>query len=179
MEQRSVFVNVVAWIFLVLSGLGILEAVVFMFMPWQELMSQAQMQSAQMPHAMPMMGMHFMRAFSAIWLVLGVWVFASSIGLLLRRNWARISYIVMMALAVGFNALYLLAGILMLVMFHARNFPDNAMFPPGMAGVATGFMAIWIIFAAIFLALFIWILVKLSSEAIAREFRPPSAGLQA
>lgn len=173
MEQRSVFVNVVAWIFLVLSGLGVLECIVFMFVPWQEFMSQAQMQSTPMPPDTQFMVAHVMHAFFVVWLILGLWVVASSIGLLLRRNWARISYIVLMALGIGFNALYLLAGIMMLVMFHNKGFQNNPAFPPAMSGVASAFVAIWIIFTVVFLALFIWILVKLTSERITREFRPP------
>lgn len=178
MEQRSVFVNVVGWIFLVLSGLWVLEFVVLLFVPWQEFMSQAQMQAAQMPHDPQLLGAHIMRAVFLIWLIVGLWVFASSIGLLLRKNWARISYIVMMALGIGFNALYLLIGILMLVLFHSKGFQNNPAFPPGMSGMLSGLMTVWIIFTVVFLALFIWILIKLTSEAITREFRPPS-GLQA
>lgn len=180
MEQRSVFVNVVAWIFLVLSALGVLECIVLMFVPWQEFMSQAQMQSAPMPPDAQFMFSHVMHAFFVVWLILGLWVVASSIGLLLRKNWARISYIVLMALGIGFNALNLLMGIIMLVMFHSQGFQNNPTFPPGMSGVVSAFVAIWIIFTVVFLALFIWILIKLTSEQIAREFRsPPPPGLQA
>ena len=179
MEQRSVFVNVVAWIFLVFSGLGVLECIILMFVPWQGFMSQAQMQAAQMPHDAQLLGVHMLQALLWIWLILGVWVCVSSIGLLLRKNWARISYIVMMALGIGVTALDLLMGILMLVLFHTAGFRNNPAFLPGTAAIASGFMAILIIFMAIFLALFTWILIKLVSEAIAREFRPRSAGLQA
>lgn len=180
MEQRSVFVTVVAWIFLVFSGLGVLECIVGMFIPWQQFMSQAQMHSPQMPPDAQVFGAEIMHVMFAIGLIFGLWVVASSIGLLLRQNWARICYIVLMALGIGFNALYLLIGILMLVMFHSKGFQNNPAFPPGMSGMLSGFMTVWIIFTVVFLALFIWILIKLTSEAITREFRrPPSSGLQA
>ena len=178
MEQRSVFVNVVGWIFLVLSGLGVLECIVLMFIPWQQFMSQAQMHSAQMPPDAQLFGTEIMHVTFAAGLIFGLWVVASSIGLLLRQNWARISYIVLMALGIGFNALYFLIGILMLVIFHTTGFRNNPAFPPGTSAFASAFMIVWVIFTAVFLALFIWILIKLTSETVVREFRPPS-GLQA
>ncbi|MGA9852836.1 MAG: hypothetical protein WBR15_07900 [Gammaproteobacteria bacterium] len=179
MEQRSAFVTVVAWIFIVFSGLGILESVTLMFVPWQAFMTQAQTQSAQMPHDMQLLGAQIMHIFSLIWLIIGLWVFASSIGLLMRKNWARISYIVMMALGIGASAIYLLLGILMLVMFHSAEFRNNPAFQHGMPSIAFAFMVIWIIFAAAFMALYIWILIKLTSAAVCREFLQPSTGLQA
>lgn len=178
MEQRSIFVTVVAWIFVVLSGLGILESLVLLFVPWQEFMSHGQIHAAQMPRAADQLGMDIMHGVFVLWLVIGLWVLASSIGLLLRKNWARISYIVIMALGAGASALYLLMGILMLVMFHTTEFRNNPAFPPGASAFASAFMVIWIIFTAVFLAVFIWILIKLTSETIAREFRPPP-GLEA
>lgn len=178
MVQRSVFITVVAWIFIVLSGLGILESIILLFVPWQSFLAPGQMQAAQIPYDAQLVGAHAMRAFLVIWLILTMWVFVSSVGLLLRKNWARISYIVMMALGIGWNAIDLLVGILMIVIFHSAEFLSNPAVPPGTPAAMSAFMTIWIIFAAVFLALFIWILIKLTSEAVAREFRRP-AGLQA
>ncbi len=176
MQQRSAFITVVAWIFIVLSGLGMLELGILLFVPLQSLMPPAQMHVGEVPQN-PELFVAYLRGMFLMGFVLGTWVLVSSIGLLLRKNWARISYIIMMILGIGWSSMYLLMGIFVIVMVQTVGLQSNPTLPPGARAVASAFMAILMIFGAVFVALYGWILVKLLSESVRKEFQPP--GLQA
>jgi len=176
MQQRSAFITVVAWIFIVLSGLGMLELGILLFVPLQSLMPSAQMHAGKVPQN-PELFTAYLRGMLLMGFVLGTWVLVSSIGLLLRKNWARISYIIMMILGIGWSSMYLLMGIFVIIMVQTVGLQSNSALPPGAWAVASAFMAILMIFGAVFVALYGWILVKLLSDSIRTEFQPP--GLQA
>lgn len=110
-RERSTFVSVVAWIFIVLSGFGvfisILQNILFGFMLSQEGFKDAMEQPQQqgMPEIAQFMFENF-QLFLIIMLLLITLLFASSIGLLLRKNWARHIFIGYMF----FSAVYMVAG---------------------------------------------------------------------
>lgn len=168
-QQRSIFITVVAWIFIIFSGMGLLEFVMFGFMSFDKLFPNGQIPTEPNQPSMA--------AMTAVWHVMAwvggiisAWVLASSIGLLLRKNWARISYIVMMILGIGFAAMYTLFGVL--VMILAGHLPRNAGTPPEMHAFMPVIMGFVVFISLLFLALYTWILIKLLSDKVRQEFKP-------
>jgi len=108
--------------------------------------------------------------FFVAFLIISALTLASSIGLLKRMNWARLIFIAIMILGIVWN----LGGMLIpFLLFPAvPPVPDHA--PPGfgdqfeiMTKVMTGF---GVVIALAFSALFGWIIKRLVSPEIRREF---------
>jgi hypothetical protein len=172
MQERSTFVTVVGWIFIVLSALGTLYCLMFMFTPTDKLMAQFQQQQAAMPAGSPavdpQMMVSMMRGIFFFFFVVQTWVLLSSIGLVLRKGWARISFIVVMAFGIFFGLLYVLIGL------AARNAPMGQV-PgggPEMAGFMHAIMGAMAVMGAVFAALFTFIIYKLNTAKIKQEFLP-------
>lgn len=181
---RSTFVTVVAWIFIVLSGFatltGLMQVTMIAFFPWAEMQENLARQQASRPHHFPagmdvVMG-HFYLFFVFFFLV-SASSLAASIGLLLRKNWARLLFIAMMGIGIA----WCVVGVVLMFAFFAF-FPE---IPPASAGrpsppfnaslffaVAIGFN---LVMAAGFCVLFGWIIRRLVSPAIRAEFRPLQA----
>ncbi|MGA9852042.1 MAG: hypothetical protein WBR15_03850 [Gammaproteobacteria bacterium] len=180
MEQRSEFVTVLAWIFIVLSGLGLLilglDTVVFWVFPFDKLIAQSAALSPNQPRISTALMAALFRWVFVVILLIQAWMFASSIGLLLRKNWARLSFIVIMVIGLIWNGLYLIFGILGMVGIHF--FLNTAMTPPGMPPGFQSFIQVFMVGFVIvniaFLVLFGWILKKLVSENIRQEFVKPA-----
>jgi hypothetical protein len=178
MQQRSEFVTVVAWIFIVLSGLSLLlmimDAAIFWMMPFDQLMQQAAALNPSQPQLPAGIMTTVFRWILAVILLLQGWMLASSIGLLLRKNWARISFIVLMVIGLVWNSLNLLVGLLAVVGIHMATKMETV---PGMPPGFGGFMQVAMIFGLVFeiaiLVLFGWILKKLISKNIREEFGKP------
>jgi len=178
MEQKSVFVSVLAWIFIILSAIGILmlamDAVVFWMLQFDKLLAQSAALNPNQPQLPTALMTSVFRWIIVVILLLQVWMLASSIGLLLRKNWARISFMVLIVIGLIWNAVYLLIGILGMVGIH---FAGTMAAPPGMPPEFQAFMRVFMIFFVIFtiamLVLFGCILKKLLSADIRREFVPP------
>ena len=168
MEQRSTLVTVVGWIFIVLSGLALLECLTFLFSPMDKMFAQLPAQPGQ-PALDPAMMASFMRGMMTVVFLIFSWVFISSIGLVRRKNWARISYMVMMILGIGWNALYLLGGLLFLAV-GAKLPTQNG--GPDMAVFSHVIGIFMIVFGLAFVSLFGWILYMLNTERIRKEFQP-------
>lgn len=179
MEQRSEFVTVVAWIFIVFSGLGVLITAgylaVFWSMPFSQFMQQNQQLTPGQLRTVTAIVSGFFRWSLAIALLLQAWMLASSIGLLLRKNWARISFIVLMAIGLFWNGIGLIFGLFAMVGMHAalHSATMPAGMPPGFQGMMQAFMLVVLIMDIAFLVLFGWIIKKLVSEDIRREFLTP------
>lgn len=172
MEQRSTFVTVVGWIFIVFSGLFLLESLMFMFLPFDKLvpkMPPPQGAPAPDPALMSTM-MH--GAFFVLG-ALSAWVLLSSIGLVLRKNWARISFMVIMVINLIFTGLYLIFGLFAVAFMPSGDLPGQ---PPEIAGFMRSMMVFMVIFCAVFGGLYGWILYVLTREKIKREFLPAAPG---
>ena len=179
MEQQSTFVTVVAWVFIVLSGLGLLifsmYAVVFWTLPLDQLMQQSAALHPNQPQLPAALMTGIIRWIFVIFLLLQAWMLASSIGLLLRKNWGRISFIVILVISLVWLSLKLLFVILAMVGIH---FIGNTAAIPGMPPEFQSFMQtimiISIVFTIAMLVLFGWIVKKLVSEDIRKEFEKPA-----
>ena len=177
---RSTFVTVVAWIFIILSGfstfMSILQNVMITLM-----FSANDMRKTPFPTVDPQTGKeipsifqflfdHFQLFFLAF-LVVSATTLVASIGLLKRKNWARILFIAIMALGIVWN----IAGVAMMI-------PMLSMFPGAASsakqpGFADNFDIMWkvmagvnVLFVAGFVWLFGWIIKRLASEKIRQEF---------
>jgi hypothetical protein len=112
---------------------------------------------------------HFQLFFVAFFLALA-FMLISSIGLLKRRNWARLCFIGLMALAIVWQ----LAGLgFQFSMFSSMHEQFSAAATQGAPDMAPFFIAIAVfsvIFALGFSFIFGWIIKKLISAPIAAEF---------
>ncbi|HEY3644414.1 MAG TPA: hypothetical protein VGM16_03675 [Gammaproteobacteria bacterium] len=171
-QQRSTFVTVVGWIFIVISGLGTLYCLIFMFTPTDKLLAQFQQQQAAMPAgspaADPQMMVSMMRGMFFFFFVVELWVLLSSIGLVLRKGWARISFIVVMAFGIFVSLIYVLIGL------AGRSAPMGQVpgSTPEMAGFMHAIMGVMAILGAVFAALFVFIIYKLNTAKVKAEFVP-------
>lgn len=173
---RSEFVTVLAWIFIGLSGLGTLMSVAQYFMvgimmspgPMREAMNDAQTRG-DVPPAVAFMLAHFRQMIGAFFLI-SLITLVTSIGLLKRWNWARLVFIALMALGIAWNV----AGVLLqrLMLAGMPMLPENM--PPDFRNYFETMMSAMqifgVIFALGFCVLYGWIIVRLMSAKVRREF---------
>ena len=170
---RSNFVTVLAWIFIVLSGfatlIGVLQNIMIQTMFNDPKFSEG---LAKMPQGVPapvsFMAGNF-RLIFAVLLACFVATLISSIGLLKRRNWARLFFIGIMALGIIWNI-----GGLLLQFTMFSSFPP---LPQAAQHEADAFQSMFItmmVFSAFiaigFSVLLGWIVKRLISPPIAAEF---------
>lgn len=185
---RSTFVTVVAWIFIGLSGLMsfimLLDSVLLpqVFVPMLQ-------QMQPMTDLSPFLGWYFGHI---VWLcyltlLLSLAHLLASICLLKRRDWGRRLFIGM----IGLDIVYQVAGAalqwwLMGPMQHAMLQTQFASMPRPLPAEQQAQMlqmmdsmmvfarVLSLVFAAALVVLFAWIIKRLCSAAIRREFVPPS-----
>jgi hypothetical protein len=172
--NRSIFVTVVAWIFIALSGFGTMISILQNIMI-QTMLSGPEMEKAlQAPHAAgapplaTFMAAHFQLFFLAF-LVVSALMLAASIGLLKRKNWARLLFVGLMILGIVWH----LGGLVLqftMFSFMQDNF-SNAPGAPNIKPFIIGMAIVSIIFALAFSGLFGWIAKRLLSPAVTAEFK--------
>jgi hypothetical protein len=189
---RSTFVTVLAWIFIGITGFASLIALMqnlmvqLIFVP---LMQQQHVHMSQnLPPGMPVqMGWMFDHIFwiFRIFLMLSLAVLIASIGLLLRKEWARKLFIGLLA----FGIFYQIAGLFFQWWYMSAVF-DHFPLPPNpkpdeaqVMQVMQGFMIVIRVFSALMAVgigiLFGWIIKKLVSAPIRQEFVPALASASA
>ena len=175
---RSTFVNVLGWIFVCLAGfgtlIGLLQNLMFqlVFQPAMQQQVATQPLPPGMPVPMDWMVTHMIWLFRGF-LLLSIITLAAAIGLLLRRNWGRRLFIGVMAFAIVYQLLGLvLQWWVMGSMQQAMQLPPDA--PAQFASGMHGFLLVIQVFSAImavgFSVLFGWIIRRLCSAPIRREF---------
>jgi len=164
--QRSSFVTVLAWIFIILSGfstfISVVQNIVIQIMLRN---SEYQVLLQELPQDAPpivafMMG-HFHLIFLAF-LLLAVFALVTSIGLLKRWNWARLCFVGSMVLAIVWNFVNLGLMFFMLKDVSTAN---------GGLDMHIAFAVAMVIFSLGLSILFGWIIKKLLSAPISEEFR--------
>jgi hypothetical protein len=166
-RPRSTFVTAVAWIAIIFSAvstaIGALQnALVWLLVP-QELL-EAEM-SRQMP-AVPLFVFHYFQ-----WIVLALWVgslvtLVVGIGLLRRQEWARIAFIVLLAVsALATIALSVLQATSMETMF-----PDAGSLPADVQRAKTVFTAFMCLLNVVVVLAHGWLIWKFVSLPIREEF---------
>jgi hypothetical protein len=174
---RSGFVTGLAWTFITLAGFATLIALIQNIMLTIMLPAEAihdVMRGSEGRHPMPAFARFMFENFRFLFvsfLVLSAVTLISAIGFLKRRNWARLVFIGIMALGIAWN----LAAIAM-PFFISSSFPPLPEHAPVefrdrfdlMWKVMTVFTSIM---ALAFSVLFAWIIKRLVSDQIKREFR--------
>lgn len=180
---RSTFVTVVAWIFIVLSGVttffSLLQNVMIGFMP-RDLFNSA-IQDTTVTQIMPS-GARFLFAhvqlIVLLFFVLSAMMLLSSIGLLRRRNWARLVFVGLLGLGIVYNIAGLVLQQSMMSSF-TPSFPIDSAFGADstyrqttqqVTQMMAGMRVVMFIFAIGFTALFAWIIAKLVSRPVREEF---------
>ncbi len=118
MESRSTFVTVLAWIFIVGAGFASLISVIQVIMVSSMFIGD---EFRSIPDDAPVME-NFMSGYFHLvvygFFLLSLFIFVSSIALLKRKNWARLSFIVILS----FGVLWQVGGLIMHFLCF-RNFP--------------------------------------------------------
>jgi hypothetical protein len=166
-NNRSTFVTVVAWIFIVGSGFATLMSLM------QNIMIHVMFNKdkfSQLPDDMPAGASFMFEYFQLIilaFLLICILMLVSSIGLLKRKNWARLVFIFILSLGI----LWSLASLILQAVFFS-TMPEMSQSPEfqefkAMQSIMQWFTAIISIGFAI---LFGWIIMRLLSSAIKQEF---------
>lgn len=173
--QRSTFVTVVAWIFIVISGfmtlISILQNIMIFSVMGGAGMSEAMTQPPPgMNGAAAMVFSHIQWLFPAF-LVIASLTLISSIGLLRRWNWARLCFVGLMILGIAWHVFGMVFQFLFMSSMQA-SFPHEGMHgAPDMRMFFIATMVVSVIMAVGFSVLFGWIAKRLLSAPIAEEFR--------
>jgi hypothetical protein len=177
---RSTFVTVLAWVFIGLSSFTLFIAILQNLMmhmmfrgPEFEQAIQATKDDPQAP-AFASYLFEYMFVFFALFLLVSIASLLASVGLLRRRNWARLLFIALMGVGIVWN----IGGfVLQLIMFPSMS---------DLPGVASDdfvrqFQIMFVVMAVFgglmalgFSALFGWIITRLVSPPIVAEFVPPT-----
>lgn len=172
-KQRSTFITVVAWIFIVITGFGtlmtllqnIMIATIFPMAEMQEAMTH-QEEFQDMPFFAKFMFNHFQLYFLFMFFLTAT-TLASAIGLLKRKQWARKAFIVVL----GFGIVFVVFGFVVQLLFDPMA---NGMAQEQLQAEFTRMMTIMKVFMFIITAgitgLFSWIIKKLVSKDIVGEF---------
>ena len=176
--SRSGFINALGWIFVRLAAfttlIGVLQnrMLELVFQPAMQQQLAIQPLPPNMPASMGWMFAHMIWIFRGF-LLLSIVTLVAAIGLLLRRDWARRLFIGLMVFAIAYQLLGLvLQWWFMGSMQQTLSMPTAA--SAQFAGGMQGFMRVIQVFSAImaiaFSVLFGWIIKRLHSLPIRREF---------
>ena len=173
---RSSFVTVLAWIFIVLAGFATLIAVLQNIMvntmfPLEEFQSTSH-KPPDTPAAVSFFASHI-RLFFASFLVVTASTLVSAVGLLKRRNWARLVFIAILLLGIVWNVAGLVAQ--QFLFSSMQVFPPGA--PPQVRAQAEAFDSVFLVMRVVsalmavgFSILFAWLVKRLLSVSVAAEF---------
>lgn len=169
---QSTFVTVLAWIFIALSGLAtfiaILQNVVINTVFPFEQMDATLAKDASTPAMALFLFGHLRLIFFAVFAVSAT-TLAAAIGLLKRRNWARLGFIALLSLGIVWN-------VVGLVVQHAMlgAAPPTQNVPPELAAdfqaMSSRMFVVGAVMAAGFSLLYGWLILRLASPAVRAEF---------
>ena len=172
-RQRSGFVNTLAWIFIILAGFATCTGILQNIMIWtvfpKEQMSQAMQQAGNAPHVPPVLQFMFSHfdLFFLFFLIVSAASLVCAIGLLKRKNWARLAFIALMGLGIAWNVGGLAVQFTML-----EQLPELAgqNMPPEFTTMMRIMKVFSLAMVLAFCALFVWLIRKLLSAPIRAEF---------
>lgn len=170
----SSFVTAVAWVFIALCGFTTLISILQNVMV-NTLMPLDQMQKAATAPGVPEMPAFFrfmmgnVRLFFASFLVVSAATLGAAVGLLKRKNWARLLFIIILSLGIVWNI-----GGMALQFFIMQDFPKPVGASPEFAASLSTMRTVIMVFSALmalaFSALFGWLIKRLAAVEIQREF---------
>lgn len=178
-QDRSIFITVLAWIFIVFAGfttvISLLQTILISVMLRSDEM-QSSMHQTQNYQEMPTYAKFFFDSPQVIFgafFVVCLLTLISAIGLLRRKNWARIVFIGLMGLGIVWNVVAAVFPIVMMSSFQSlpENTPSD--YADSFQTMQNVIMIGSFIFAIAFAVLFGWIIKRLVSAEIRREFLMP------
>lgn len=159
--QKSTFITVLSWIFIVLSAfatlVSITQNILYHFFIKPQFNIETEIKSDFILESL------FFSNFGLILIISSILIisfFISSVGLLKRKNWARISIMVFLGLGITYNTLFFIAFNSFSGLFEFQRM-DSFEFT---------FLLISLIVILGFCSLFTWIIIKLNSHKIKEEF---------
>lgn len=168
---RSTFVTVVAWIFIVISGfmtvIGALQNIMLHSMFMETTHGAMQVPPDAGVPAFAAFMMNNMQWFFVAFLVVSATTLIASLGLLKRKNWARIAFIGIMVVGITWNMAGLVLTASMLSGFTSQQMPPG---PPDMGIFKNLILGFNVVFALGLSGVFGWIIKRLRSEALHQEF---------
>lgn len=173
---RSTFVTVLAWIGIVLGGLAtfislLQNLMIYLLFPREDMRQAMQAaeqsrQFQQLPAAFGWQFNHFDLFFLGF-LVAAAATLLFAIGLLKRKNWARLGFMILLGFGIAWN----LGGlILQFSMYDAMPGITGQELPPGFATMMLVMKIASIAMVTACCGLFGWILYMLQSASIRAEF---------
>jgi hypothetical protein len=173
---RSAFVTGLAWSFIVLAGfasvISVLQNIMIALMfPMEEM--RASVRESETTPPMPAMFRFMFEYFQYVvagFLLLSVGTLISAIGLLKRKNWARLIFVVIMALGIVWNLASLAMPFLMSSMMPEMPAPAHSDFHDNFKLMWNIMMGFTVVMCLAFAALFAWIIKRLLAADIRREF---------
>jgi len=175
-NDRSSFITILAWILIVMSGFAAFISILQNIMI-HTLFPADQMQAAiastknspNIPWFVEFMFNYF-RWFVGAFLLLSLSTLVSAIGLLKRKNWARIVFISLMGFGIFWNVGGLLLQQTMFSWMREMHTSAPAGFPSEFESMATIMMIFSVVMAIGLSTLCGWIIKRLVSPAIRQEF---------
>ena len=173
-SARSTFVSVLAWAFIGLSAVAtcmslLQNVMVNLLFPAFEMDLARVTASGRLPSIARVVIEH-VRLFLAVYLLLSAATLVSSIGLLQRKEWARVAFIALMGIGIATNV----GGVALSFAFFSAVPDVTPMAPPpfgDQARVMVGMiMGINLLFTAALILLFGWIIKRLRSAEVRTEF---------
>jgi hypothetical protein len=172
--RHSVFVTAVAWIFIVLAGfaafLCVLQSVMIATMFPPGVLLQGTMQPETHVREFARLFFNHIQLIFVLLLPVFTLTLAAAIGLLKRRNWARIAFIGLM----GFGVVWNMAGVALMFYFLPSMAELLASQSPAYAAQSNLMRNVFFVFDFVtdvgFIGLFAWIMNRLASEDVRREF---------
>ena len=171
---ESTFITVIAWIFIIGGAISVFISISSFFIvgPTQEALFRDTAFTALPPGGTKFLIGHTLELIALAMLTLSVVTLVSSVGLLRRRNWARLLLIAML----GIGAVYLIANLFLqpwlesrLPLPSAQNPQDRAFQEQWQSTVHTMRVSKGILSVAV-AALLAWVIARLSSRRIRAEF---------
>jgi hypothetical protein len=171
---ESTFITVIAWIFIIGGAISVFISISSFFIvgPTQEALFRDTAFTALPPGGTKFLIGHTLELIALAMLTLSVVTLVSSVGLLRRRNWARLLLIAML----GIGAVYLIANLFLqpwlesrLPLPSAQNPQDRAFQEQWQSTVHTMRVSRGILSVAV-AALLAWVIARLSSRRIRAEF---------
>lgn len=175
---RSTFVTVVGLLFAILGGLSVLGAVL-QNVVFATILAKPEMQQMMKQFEGPGYPWYTAFMFEHLQLLLLGFLVAATcclvgaIGLLLRKNWGRVLFIGVMAIAIAWNLLGLVTAVALfsaLPDYLTRFFPRGGKVPPVLDVFWKAVNGVNALLAIAFMVLFAWIIQRLTSPRIRSEF---------
>lgn len=173
-SARSTFVNVLAWIFIVIAGsatvISILPNVgIKTMIPLDQIRAAAGPGADQIPPFARFM-MEHMQSFIFLFFVVSSAVFIAAIGLIRRKNWARIAFVAILGLAIVWNIACLVVQQLMFSSVPSILPKEPADIHANFHRMISLVRVFTFVFAIGLSALLAWLIKRLLSQSVRAEF---------